>query len=442
MISVLHVPYTYFPDGAGGTEVYVAGLVAALQRRGLAGIVAAPGQEDSAYAHGGVPVYRLAIEPRPDPAQAYGAPDRRVAAAFHQLVARVRPQIVHLHARTAAVSGLLVDAAHANGAKVVFTYHTPTVSCARGTMLRLGRSPCDGGLDARRCCACVLAAHGVPPVVRDAVARLPPAVGNVLAGVQCTGRAFTALRMPALLAAAQRRFHEFMRQVDRVVAVCGWAQDTLRLNGVPESKLVLCRQGLPRSGQPQIRMPVRPCDPGPGRALQVGFFGRLDRSKGIDTLIDALRLIPEAPVRLQIFSVPQPGSEAYARELDRRAAADARIGFQPALPPDAVPAAIGCCDIVAVPSRGLETGPLVVLEAFAAGVPVLGSRLGGIAELVEDEVDGILLSPDAASAWAAAISRLAERPADLARLRAGIRPPRTADDVADDMSAVYRDVLG
>jgi glycosyltransferase involved in cell wall biosynthesis len=104
-------------------------------------------------------------------------------------------------------------------------------------------------------------------------------------------------------------------------------------------------------------------------------------------------------------------------------------------------AAIQRCDIVAVPSRWLETGPLVVLEAFAAGRPVLGTWLGGIAELVKDGADGILLPPDDPSAWAAAIARLAERPPDVARLRAGIRPPRTADDVADEMIALYRDLL-
>ena len=85
-----------------------------------------------------------------------------------QLLARLRPRIVHLHARTAAVSEALADAAHAAGAKVVFTYHTPTVSCMRGAMMRMGRVPCDGRLDRRRCSVCVLDAHGMPPLLRDA----------------------------------------------------------------------------------------------------------------------------------------------------------------------------------------------------------------------------------------------------------------------------------
>ena len=125
--AVLHVPFTYFPDEVGGTEIHVAALIGALRARGIEGAVAAPGERDQAYVHAGVPVYRLATDPRPDLAHAYGAPDRQFARSFGKLLARLRPRIVHLHARTAAVSEALVDAAHIAGAKVVFTYHTPTV---------------------------------------------------------------------------------------------------------------------------------------------------------------------------------------------------------------------------------------------------------------------------------------------------------------------------
>ncbi|MGE0258492.1 MAG: glycosyltransferase [Alphaproteobacteria bacterium] len=436
--AVLHVPFTYFPDDVGGTEIHVAALLDALRARGIDSAVAAPGRRDQAYMHEGVPVYRLATDPRPDLAQAYGAPDRRVARSFGELAARLRPRIVHLHARTAAVSEALIDAAHAAGAKVVFTYHTPTASCIRGTMLRMDRAACDGRLDRRRCTACALAAHGVPPLLRDAVARAPAALGDIAARAGVTGRAITALRLPALVDAAHRGFHELTRKADRVIAVCLWARDVLRANGVPDDKLVLCRQGLPRFSAARPTCRAAGCDEVNQGVLRLGYFGRLDPAKGIDILVDALRRIPEARVRLDIYAVRQNGSDNYARRLERRAAGDRRIAFRAALPPDAVRDAMQRCDIVAVPSRWLETGPLVVLEAFDAGTPVLGTRLGGIAELVTDGRDGVLLPPERPAAWAGAILDLAERPADVARLRQGIRPPRGIDAVAGEMAEVYR----
>ncbi|MGD9614956.1 MAG: glycosyltransferase [Alphaproteobacteria bacterium] len=436
--AVLHVPFTYFPDAVGGTEIHVAALIGALRPRGIASAVAAPGDCDRVYAHAGVPVYRLATQPRPDLAQAYGVPDRRIVQSFGKLLGRLRPRIVHLHARTAAVSEALVDAAHAAGAKVVFTYHTPTVSCARGTMMRMGRSPCDGRLDRRRCTACTLAAHGMPPLLRDLVACMPERIGRVVEHAGLTGGAAAALRLPGLVGAAQRRFHDLMRKADRVVAVCLWVRDLLRLNGVPDDKLILCRQGLARYGPLPTLRPVLARDEAEQGVLRLGYFGRLDPAKGIDILIDALRRIPEAPLRLDIFAVRQAGAEPYAARLERRAAGDRRIVFRAALPPDAVRDAMRGCDIVAVPSRWLETGPLVVLEAFDAGVPVLGTRLGGIAELVGDGIDGVLVPPDDPVEWAGVIRDLVDRPEEIARLREGIRPPRTIDAVADEMAEIYR----
>lgn len=437
-VRVLHIPYTYFPDPPGGTEVYVAGLVGGLRRAaaGIGGAVAAPAAGEREYEYDGTPVYRFAAGGGAALAQAYGAPDLGAAQSFAAVLARVRPDIVHLHARSAAVSERLVDCAREIGAKVVFTYHTPTVSCARGTMLHLGRSPCDGVLDRRRCTACVLAGHGVPAPLRGLLARTPEPVGCGLARAGLAGGAFTALRLPALIGAAQRRFHALMRKADRVVAVCGWVRDVLLANGVAASKLVLCRHGLPVRSPP----PPPPSPPAAG-PLRLGYFGRLDPVKGADLLVEALRRLPDAPVRLDLFGVTQPGGEAYAAALERAAAADPRVALRPALAPGEVAAAMRRCDLVAVPSRGMETGPLVVLEAFAAGTPVLGSRLGGIAELVADGVDGILVEPASPAAWASALAALLGAPERLARLRRGIRPPRTMDDVAGEMAALYRAVL-
>jgi glycosyltransferase involved in cell wall biosynthesis len=78
-----------------------------------------------------------------------------------------------------------------------------------------------------------------------------------------------------------------------------------------------------------------------------------------------------------------------------------------------------------------------VLEAFAAGVPVVGSDLGGIGELVEHEVNGLLVKPDSLAAWRQALFRLAQDRDLLARLERGTRPPRGMDTVADEMLTLY-----
>jgi glycosyltransferase involved in cell wall biosynthesis len=440
-VDVVHVPYTYFPDSIGGTEIYVAGLAEALRSLGVHSIVAAPGGTDAAYDHNDVPVFRFAVDHHANLDHAYGAVDPIAEQSFRVLIARLRPQIVHLHAYGGAVSARLVDLAHEVGAKVVFTYHTPTVSCARGTMMLMGRAPCDGKLDRIRCTVCTCARHGVPPLLREAIARTPPVIADVLGRAGLGGRALTALRLASLIGAGHRRFEDLARKADRVVAPCQWVYEILQRNGVSDDKLVQCRQGLLRRPGPRAWPRSGPECRDVSGVLRLGYFGRLDPAKGLDIVIDALRRVTDAAVRFEIYGIRQPGCEAYAARLERAAAKDPRIAFLLELPPDAVYEAMQRTDLVVVPSRSLETGPLVVLEAFAAGTPVLGARLGGIAELVGDHVDGLLVASENPDAWASAIAGLVKNPERVARLRAGIRPPRGMDDVGLEMAELYRSLL-
>src|SRR5262249_54956803 len=156
------------------------------------------------------------------------------------------------------------------------------------------------------------------------------------------GGVFTALRMSALVGADHRHFERLMQKVNRIVAVCSWVADVLRLNGVPEAKLAICRQGLSRSVSSGSAVSNAPRDAG---MLRLGYFGRLDRTKGVDLLIEALRLVPDAKVRLDVYGVIQPGSEAYAARLKCAAVADQRVSMHPALPATRVVDAMRAYDL-------------------------------------------------------------------------------------------------
>lgn len=441
MTGILHVPYIYYPDPVGGTEVYVESLIRALRAHGIEGTVAAPASAEASYEHGGIRVHRIAKTANAVLSHAYGAPDPLAAQSFRSVLERVRPQIVHLHAHTAAVSEALVDAAHDAGAKVVFTYHTPTVSCARGTMLLMGQEPCDGKVEVTRCSTCLLAAHGVPAGIRNLIAGMPHALGESLRALGLKGSPVTALRIPKMLDGGKRRFDSLMDKADRIVTVCGWVRELLRNNGVPDGKITLCRQGLPNgAGGKDVPAPesLAARTNGP---LIIGYFGRLDTTKGVDILVEAVRRTRDTDLRLRIFGVRQSVSDRFAKQIEAAAAQDRRIVMESPVDPRAVTAAMHACDLIAVPSQLLETGPLVVYEAFAAGVPVLGSRLGGIGELVTDSVDGLLVEACDIGAWSAAFYSLAADRNLVERLRAGIRPPRTMDNVAGEMALIYRAVL-
>jgi glycosyltransferase involved in cell wall biosynthesis len=175
--------------------------------------------------------------------------------------------------------------------------------------------------------------------------------------------------------------------------------------------------------------------------LRVAFVGRCDPVKGIATLVDAvLSLDRDAPVEVSFYGAGW--DLAYGRQLLARMAGDSRFRPPRLLPPDAIAHELARHDVVAVPSTWLETGPLVVLEAFALGLPVVGSNLGGIAELVRNGVDGMLFEPGDAAALAAVLGELARDRSVLARLAANVMPPRTFAEVGRDVAALYDELAG
>jgi glycosyltransferase involved in cell wall biosynthesis len=178
-----------------------------------------------------------------------------------------------------------------------------------------------------------------------------------------------------------------------------------------------------------------------GGPLRIAWLGRLNPAKGLHVLVQALALIPELQIRLDAYALREGDNGEYFRQLRQGLAQDPRIRLLPAVAPDEVNGTLANYDVVAVPSQGYETGPLVVLEAFASGIPVLGSALGGIAALVTDQETGLLVDPLRPDAWARAISDVYHDRTRLHRMMKNIVAPRTMADVARDMAALYRKTI-
>ncbi len=403
-------------------------------------MIAAPGEKSAKYQHQGLPVRRFAVSPVKDLRELYGEGDSMAAAEFGSILDADQPDLVHLHAFTRGLSLRLVHEAKSRGIPVVFTYHTPTVSCQRGTLLRWGKEVCDGKLDLHCCARCSLHGLGFMKGVSQVLGSLPTKLGETIGRTGLSGKVWTALRMTELLELRQRTFLRLMAEVNHIIVLCDWARDLLLRNGVPTEKISHCRHGLPcfPNGNGIQTERISP----DARPIRVVFLGRLHPTKGVDTLIRAVRLMPKAPLGLDIYGVIQgPADSEYASELKTLTNNDSRIRFFSPLFHDQILSTLRNYHLLAVPSNTLETGPLVVLEAFAAGVAVIGSNLGGIAELIQHEVNGMLVEADSAEAWSQAIRRCFEDRGLLERLSRGIQPPRTMGEVAHEMRLLYEQAL-
>ena len=249
--------------------MYVKGLVAELQKMGVENVVAAPTVGGSEIADrisdqgNGFRIRRFRCSEKPgDLGEIYGDGDPAAAESFKKVLDEERPDIVHFHAWSPAVSILLVREVKRRGIQMVQTYHTPTLSCPRGTLMRWGKVVCDGDLAKRPCVACAIQGKLFQKYwIPDAGSRMPR-IGKSLKGSSLnpesknrnskgsklsvlTSKLLTMLRMPGLIRKSIKAIRESFKKADRIVALNQWSFDLLIRNEVPKEKIVLIRHGIP-----------------------------------------------------------------------------------------------------------------------------------------------------------------------------------------------------
>lgn len=434
---VLHIPYTFFPDPIGGTEIYVANLIRSLTREGIRNVVAAPGEGKIMYDWEGVRVYRYPVPAGDvDPRDLYALDDSEPRRHITEILDRERPHILHLHALTRGSAGGIVRLARERGIRTVFTYHTPTVTCQRGTLMRRGTTPCDGKMRLTTCSACTLQSHGAPRLVADTIAFSPTPFGEFLYRKGRTGGVWTALRLRREMELRHKATRLVLEDVDIIAAFTDWTSSVLTRNGFSSSKIRRTRHGFDSSPSSVDRR--RRSFEAPVRFV---WAGRAHSVKGLDTLIKGVRRVRNDNFSVDVYPIVQDDKDrAYLQECRDMLGQDKRVNIRAPFSPDQATSVFAAYDAVLVPSRWFETGPLVVLQAFAAGVPVIGTDLGGISDLVVHGQNGLLVGGFASKSWTATLERLCRDPGVLAQLGEKVTPPPSFQDAAADVRAIYREL--
>ena len=438
-LRVVHCVGFYFPDSTGGTEVYVRDLVAALSDREIDGtIIAATDEGYDRYTWQGVDVVRYPTDAAAIPAPS--VPGERLSARlspFQKIVGEAAPDIFHLHSWTSGAGlGHLRQVARM-GIPSIVTMHVPSALCMRGTMLLYGKRACDGRIDSRRCAHCWALYRGFPEPAAWLASLLPKWDATDSEISRLSSRLAAVLSITASAETKARQLRSMSTLCERIVAPSQWVRSALLANAIPPEKVAVSAQAASDAfGERSPRMRQRD----DGREIVIGFLGRLEAYKGADLVVRALAQVPkDLPVRLRIAGT---GTEpAYVRSIEQAARRDPRIEMVGLVEHEQVPKFLETIDVLAVPSRYMETGPIVVQEAQALGIPVMGADLGGIAERVRPSVDGWLLPFDDPRPWTDAIIEAVTDRDELARLSSNMRRSRSIADVADDMAALYRDVM-
>jgi glycosyltransferase involved in cell wall biosynthesis len=304
----------------------------------------------------------------------------RAEAAFVRALDEFRPDVVLFH-HLVRLSLRLPGIAHRRGCPSVLFVHDHYLVCPSYSLVAFDEPVCPGGSPSR-CARCLYAARfdrRVPPGAREAAS--------------------------LLLAWRERIVARAAAAVDGVIAPSRSVLAEIEARGVKLPDAVVCPNGCDR---PEVPVPLGLR----AGAVRFGYLGAMLPKKGVAVLAEACRGPLSRWVTMRGFA------DERAMAAFRNAHPDCSATLQP-FASDPVEFVRGV-DVVVVPSVWLENQPSVIIEAFAEGRPVVASRIGGISEMFKDGHGGWLLPPGDTEALRACLTRLHERPDEIASVAAGI----------------------
>lgn len=319
-----------------------------------------------------------------------------------------KAEIAHFHNTLPLVSPAAYAACHREGVAVVQTLHNYRLVCPNALFYRDGH-PCE-----------------------DCLGRTPP-WPSVLHACYRGSRLQTA--SVALMLTVHRLRRTWHRDVDLFIAVSEFSRRKFVEGGLPPDRVVV---------KPNFLDP----DPGPKIADGDGFLfvGRLVDYKGIGTLLrawcdgaatgglgelgDGLRIVGDGPLADEVATAA--GTHPAVEYLGRRGRAEVLALMRSSL-------------ALVFPSELYEGFPVTLVEAFACGLPVVASRHGAMADLVEDGRTGLLFTPGDAADLAAKVAWARDHPSEMRGMGAAARAEYEAKYTAEHnyalLKAIYRRAL-
>ncbi len=394
---------------------------------------------DYTYQGLNVRLFGLNVGETADPLR-YEFDNPEMAEHMREYMREVRPDVVHVwHA--ARLSGSIIAAAKEFGVPVVFTA-TDFWSLCRVIHLRRADTGelCTGPNRAgTNCLRCYIARANAPQQAKDKYLNksdLELRVYTTLANSAVLRKTGYGKRVRAVTDRIDF-LKDIINSTDRVIAPTKLTRDVLMRNGINPRLLQLSRYGIETS-----HITAAPPSPARPTVTRFGFIGGLVRHKGVHTLIEAFRGIPELmPAELKIYG-NRGRDQEYFKELELLAEGDRRIQFMGPFEGEKVGWILSEVDVLVVPSAWYENTPLVVYEAFASGTPVVATDLGGLSEVIEHGRNGLLFNVDDVRGLNAQLLRFLLEPDLLFNLREGIEPIRTVEDSVDELEQLYKELLG
>jgi glycosyltransferase involved in cell wall biosynthesis len=416
-LRIAFVVHKLPPDSLGGVETYTWSLATALAAAGhtvhlfyprLSAPPEGAGREEAGVHLWGVAGHGSRTGEGAAAQYWHTFRNSAIEAAFEEFLREAQPEVVHFQ-HVQGVSARLVPLA--KGRPRLLTLQDYWFFCFNSQLLRPDQQICSGPRLGWNCVDC--------------------------ATVRPDLRKYRLMRPLIALPLAYR--NHYLRNVSRQIDLCLAPSEFLRQQyvrqGFPGERIAVVEYGLDMgrlADAPGSELP-----PPPGRP-HFGFIGSIARHKGVHVLVDAFNRLP-ATAALTLYG-SEAGFPGYAAEV-RAMVRHPHIRFAGPLDHRRIGAALRQFDCFVMPSIWYETYGLVIQEAFAAGIPVVASRLGAPAERVKDGVTGRLFAAGDPDDLERVLRELITQPQQLALMAKNVQPGPDINRQGELMVSIYRSLV-
>ena len=313
--------------------------------------------------------------------------DDEIDTLFEQYLLEVKPDIVHI-GHLSHLSTNIIKIIKSHNIPIVYTIHDFWLFCVRGQLVDYEGEICDG-----------------------------PAIDKCMVCAGC----YTINRK--IVQKVFKHMKESIDMIDILISPSHTLEYFFMLQGVPQNKIKYLKYGFDKN-KIEYKKKTFTKD----SKVVFGFMGRVIPTKGIKVLVEAFKDLDE---KLYIYG--GIGSEKRFLERDN-------IIFKGSYNNNDINKVLQEIDVLIVPSTWLENSPLVIQEAFLAGVTVITSDIGGMAELVKDGVNGFTFRVGDKKDLQRVILKISQNPTILNNLKDSRNDVVDIKDDAKEIIKIYEDL--
>lgn len=441
-MKVAFVVKYFLPEKTAGTEVYAAALCRELRKLNVDVVIIKPGlglKEFNEYYYEQIRVLEYPQSAFVDKDLKTGKRKPEGLDAFKELLISEKLDAIHFHEITGS-NGITLEhlrIAEELNISVFMTLHLIGYACQTGMLKYKDDITCNGIVDTFKCSVCTLHKKGFG----FGAAELLSSVGYWLQKNQINisflpTKLSGALSYPAYTNRHISLLNDLFSISEKVFVLSSWFKELLLVNGFPEEKMVLLPKALPgQDGFHKKQYLERLNEP-----VRFVYLARVSRIKGLHTVLKALKDLKAKNWSLDIYG--QVEEEDYYLECNKIVEdSDGAIKWMGIIKPENVVETLQHYDALIFPTIIQEMVGLVVQEAFAAGIPVIGSDARGIAEQVTDRVNGLLFKAGDTNSLKEVLNEVMLDKTILPILAANIKTPGSFTDIAVETLRTYTTAL-